>query len=405
MEAVVERKENCYGCTACSQICPHSAINMVKDGEGFLYSEIDQKACIDCKLCRKVCPYYSNTASTNECAQRYYAVQHRDRDVVAKSTSGGIFTALSDYILNRHGVVYGVAYEEGFVIAHNRAEDASARDRFCRSKYVQSNMKSVMSSILTDLCEGRRVMFTGTPCQVAGVRNYVLQKHKNLNGLFLCDFICHGVASPAVWRQYVDFLEERYKISLTTYHFRSKDSGWHANLPKIVMGDTNVSNDFQKKQSFFLLYATCYINRLCCYQCKYASYQRQSDITIGDFWNIGKIAPEMDDDTGTSQVLINTKRGQEWFEGCRDSIKLLECTKEDVWQPHLEYPNELPRGRIKFWEDFQSLPFGQVIQKYGKGSLVSKCKSIGVPIVKKLGLYTFAGKAYRWLFVRKGQKS
>ena len=157
-----------------------------------------------------------------------------------------------------------------------------------------------------------------------------------------------------------------------------------------------------KKKSFLLLYQTCFLNRPSCYSCKYTSYERCSDITLGDFWNIGSVYPEMDDDTGTSQVLINTLNGQKWFELCCNSLRYKECNKKDVWQPHLEYPtNANTNKRNKFWFLYNTAPFEKVLIKYGQGDIIAKCKNFAVPLVKKLGLYVLMGKIYRLIFVRK----
>lgn len=400
MDWIVEKKEQCYGCSACFNICPKDAITMKKDQEGFQYPQICQEKCVSCKLCQKVCPFYKEEIEC-EYQQRYYAVQSKDRELVLKSSSGGAFTILSDYVLKQGGVVYGVAFNELFVVEHERAVDADTRNKFCSSKYVQSDMKRIMEDIISDLELGKIVFFTGTPCQVAGVRSFVVQKRKSLEGLILCDFICHGVASPEVWKEYVRFLECKYAKKLVKYNFRGKKRGWHNFFPVIEMEGSTVFEEERTQNSFMLLYKTCFINRPSCYQCKYTSYERVSDITLGDFWNVNKIAPEMDDNTGTSQVLINTGKGQLMFEQCKEEIEYHECHKKDVWQPHLEYPNEIPRGRELFWKDYHLLKFEKVIQKYGKGNFMSKCKGIAIPIVKKIGLYVLAGKIYKWLFVRK----
>lgn len=408
MEKVYAKKEQCYGCTACANICPQGAITMQEDKEGFFYPEICLNKCIDCKICVKVCPFHSEKKQ-EDYKQRYFAVQHRNPQIVMESSSGGIFTALSDCVLRTGGVIYGAGFSEGFIIRHYRALDEDTRNKHRGSKYVQSDMNRVMKEILEDLSAGKTVLFSGSPCQTAGVRNYILAKRKVLNNLLLCDFICHGVASPKVWRDYIKYLEKNCDGKLERYKFRGKREGWHNFFPLIEADGLDVSLRYRNKDSFFLLYATCYLNRTSCYSCRFTSYDRFSDITFADFWNVKEVAAHLDNNTGTSEVLINTRRGEEWFQRCISEIKFEECTRKQAWQPHLEYPNELPGKRAQFWQEYAERGFEETLHKYGKGNFMSKCKRIAMPIVKKTGLYVAAGKLYGFIFsgkaVRKNGKN
>ncbi len=405
MDKVYDQKKECYGCSACMNICPVSAIRMKQDKEGFFYPVIDHEKCVDCKMCIGICPFHQvleDPSVETQYAQRYFAAQHKDKNVVAKSSSGGMFTALSDCILAHNGVIYGVTFDNAFTVRHDRAENVEKRDSFRGSKYIQSDQRHVYKMILKDLTDGRKVFFTGTPCQVAGIRNYILLKRHTLDNLLLCDFICHGVASPQIWASYIDYFNQKYEGGLSYYEFRGKRDGWHERKPILESNGIDISPKYSKKKSFLLLYQTCFLNRTCCYSCKYTSYDRYSDITLADFWNVGSVCPEMDDDTGTSEVLINTENGQKWFDLCSNAIKIQECTRKDVWQPHLEYPtNAAPPKREKFWAAYETLPFEQVLNKYGQGDIITKCKNFAIPIVKKLGLYVLAGKLYQKIFVKK----
>ena len=400
MHSVYRKKESCYGCTACENICPKNAIVMKADEKGFLYPEIDMDKCVDCGMCEKVCPYNCELGKT-EFQQKYYAVQHKNAEVVYRSSSGGFFTALSDQILEADGVVYGAYFDEGFTVRHARACDKKMRDKFVGSKYVQSDMAGIMHALAQDLELGKTVLFIGTPCQVAGVSSYVEKKRDSAMNLLLCDFICHGTSSPLVWKDYVNYISEKYKGGMTTYLFRGKKKGWHQWYPIIMNKDRDLSEIYRRKDSYILLYQTCFINRESCYTCKYTSYNRMADVTMADFWNVGKVSSEMDDNKGTSEVLINTKKGQEWFEKCKKDIRYVECSREDVWQPHLEYPNAIPAKRDAFWNEYRSKNFDEVITKYGKGDFMTKMKNFVTPIAKKIGIYVLLGKLYRLVFVRK----
>ncbi len=395
-----EEKNNCCGCTACMHICPVEAIEMKEDEERFFYPSVDQGKCIGCGKCVAVCPFLVDKKDQINIKQQYYAVKHKNNEIIEKSSSGGVFTAISDVILQRAGVIYGAAFTEGHVIRHERAETEAGRNRFRGSKYVQSDMGSVMDQVRNDLEANRWVLFSGTPCQVEGVKNYLSGKHINSNKLILCDFICHGVASPGVWKKYVNFLCKKYKNEMITYIFRGKEYGWHNPSPQIIVGNQDVSWEYKGKRSFLKMYVTCYITRNCCYNCKWTSYSRVSDITLGDFWNIGSIAPEMDDNKGCSSMIINTKKGEAIFRECELALKLIECGKEDVWQPHLEYANEIPKKRDSFWADFANKDFEEVLDIYGKGSLMGNCKKLLTPVIKKLGIYVWAGKLYKRFFVK-----
>lgn len=403
MDRVYKKKEECSGCTACENICPKQAITMVADEKGFCYPQIDAIKCINCGMCEKVCPYNCDLLQKGF-TQKYYGVQHRDADVVYKSSSGGFFSALSDVVLASGGVIYGASFDEAFVVRHACAVDKKERDKFLGSKYVQSDMTGILKALLQDLEEGKTVLFTGTPCQAAGVSSYIRKKRNSLDGLLLCDFICHGATSPSVWKAYIKFLSEKYEGGLISYQFRGKKQGWHQWYPIIKGKNNDLSETYRKKDSYILLYQTCFTNRESCYACKYTSYARVTDITMADFWNIGKIAPEMDDNKGTSEVLVNSEKGMEWFEKCKDSIRYVECSKQDVWQPHLEYPEAMPPKRAEFWKDFLEQDFENVISKYGKGNWMTKLKNFVTPIAKKIGIYVLLGKLYQMFFVRRGKK-
>lgn len=407
MDKIYNKKEECYGCNACLNICPTSAIHMEPDAEGFLYPVIDQQKCIQCKQCIKVCPIHNiikSDSTKKKFNQRYFAVQHTDKDVVEKSSSGGMFTALSDCVLAHGGIVYGAAFDMDFKVIHKRTNNIEIRNSLRGSKYIQSDMSTICQMILDDLSQNKLVLFTGTPCQVASVRNFILMHKHTLENLILCDFICHGVASPKVWSSYINYFNQKFKGGLCHYEFRGKKDGWHKWKPILCTYEKDISSEYSNKKSFLLLYQTCFLNRICCYSCKFTSYERCSDITLGDFWNISAICPEMDDDTGTSQVLINTETGEKWFELCFDTIKYKECSKKDVWQPHLEYPtNAASTKRKEFWTAYNSLPFEKILDKYGQGDIIAKLKNIAVPIAKKLGIYVLAGKLYQYVFIKKGR--
>lgn len=387
------KKQQCTGCGVCSVICPRAAIRMEADIEGFFYPAVTVSQCVECGLCKKVCSHYTKHLEKDHFHQLYYAAQHKDEDVLMGSSSGGVFTALAEAILDDGGVVYGAAFDGHFAVCHMKAESRASVEKFRGSKYVQSTVEDIVQMVLADL-EAGPVLFSGTPCQIDGVKNYVITKGGNLDQLFLCDVVCHGVSSPQIWKDYVEFLESR-EGKLTSYNFRNKDHGWHHLFPKIESNGINKSPKYKSRESYMKLYSRGAITRPSCYSCRYTAYERAADITLGDFWNIQSTAPEMDDNRGVSQVLINSAKGEYLWKKCTSVLTYKPCKKEDVWQPHLEYPIKRPHARDQFWKDYYEKKFQDIIRLYGKAPFTTRCRMILMPVIERLGLYVLAGKIYQ----------
>lgn len=224
----IEDPKNCCGCTACASICAHDAISMVPDALGFLYPKVDVAKCIECGLCEKVCQFNDNyDRSLNLGQPLAFAARHKDIDEVMKSRSGAAFVAISDYILEQGGVVYGAGYKDHFCVVHKRATTKEERDEFRGSKYVQSDLTGVFRSVKEDLKKGLTVLFSGTPCQTAGLNSFVGKKLRE--NLVLIDIVCHGVPGPYVWREYLAYLERKHGAKISSVDFRDKRKfGWKA---------------------------------------------------------------------------------------------------------------------------------------------------------------------------------
>lgn len=218
----------CCGCTACASICAHDAITMKPDKLGFLYPVVDTAKCTGCGLCEKVCAFHENyDKSLNLPLPDAYAARHKDMAEVETSRSGAAFIAISDYILENGGVVYGAGYTDHFRVVHKRATTKEQRNEFKGSKYVQSDLSGVFRQVKQDLRAGLTVLFSGTPCQTAGLHSYVGKKLRE--NLFLVDIVCHGVPSPFIWRDYISYLEKKHGSEICYVNFRDKDMfGWHA---------------------------------------------------------------------------------------------------------------------------------------------------------------------------------
>lgn len=400
---VYDDKLDCYGCSACKNVCPKYAINMVKGEEGFQYPIIDDKLCINCNLCRKVCPINKSiiiSTATKRAEQKIYAAKHQKLQVVLSSSSGGIFTALSDFILDKKGVVYGAAYDTGFRIVHKRITDNDNCDELRGSKYVQSDMSSIYRKIKADLNNGLYVLFSGTPCQNAALISYLGITNTKMDLLFTCDFVCHGTSSPKIWDDYISFIQDKFNDKIISFSFRSKKKGWRNFNIDIKLSNNVVSEKFYKKYSILKLYNSRLITRPSCYRCRYTSFERVSDITLADYWNIEHAIPEFNDNHGVSLVMVNSNKGFDLFNNISKTIHFVESNKNDAWQPHLEYPVKCPKLRNKFWDEYHSKGFSFIMKKYGQGTFSSLMIKRLTPIIKKVGLYAFAGKMYNKILKR-----
>lgn len=294
---------DCCGCGACRNICPKGAIKMEYDGEGFLSPRIDDALCIDCGLCKKACPAM-NASYANDKDPECFAIWADDA-VRMKSSSGGMFTLVADYIFSLGGVVCGAAYDENFFVEHICITDPADLDKLRGSKYVQSNTKQCYREIKQYLDADRYVLFTGCPCQVAGLYGYL---GKDYEKLYTLDLICHGTPSPLAFQKYIDDLHDREKIQ--TISFRDKAAfGWSTEM-NIFYKDGSKYLDTCGHDPYYRMFLPCLAMRRSCSTCKYTTLPRQADISIGDFWGISKHDPEFDDHKGTSLVLVNNDRGR-----------------------------------------------------------------------------------------------
>lgn len=331
----LENKGRCSGCTACAGICAHDAITMWPDSLGFLYPVIDESKCVDCGLCRKVCAFNDDyDRSLNMPVPEAYAVRHKETGEIMKSQSGAAFVAISDYILENGGVVYGAGYKDHFRVAHKRATTKEERDEFRGSKYVQSDLTGIFRSVKSDLEKGLTVLFSGTPCQTAGLSAYISDNLRER--LWLVDLVCHGVIGPRVWRDYLRYIERRYKKRLINVNFRDKRFGWHSCRSSFRF------NDGQTVSPRFHIYRNSLL-RPSCGACPFSSLRHPSDITIGDFWGIEKVDSQMGkDNAGVSLLLCNTRKGMELFTEVEHDIYFRDVKTENCLQPNLTSPTVIP---------------------------------------------------------------
>ena len=385
------RPEDCCGCTACQNVCPNKAISMQPDGKGFLYPNIDPALCINCGLCRRVCPMERKPLEEEPFAPNpiFIAVKHKSDAVRMQSSSGGMFTAVSDWILGQSGAVYGAAFDDEFRVCHRRAVTEVDRNAFRGSKYVQSDLGLTYNQVKSDISSGLTVLFTGTPCQIAGLRLFLASNRCNLSSLYLCDLICHGVPSPKLWEDYRLLLSKQYRSDFLSYTFRDKKQGWRDyNVEAIFKNEIVVSSD-TNSLIYIKLFAKDIDLRPCCYHCPFANLHRPSDLTIGDFWGIEKTIPDFEDDKGVSLALINTIKGHQMFQKIKRELDIREIEPEQGLQWNLKKPSSPSSLTEAFWLDYQKHGFQYVIKKYAEGGFKGEVKNIIKSILKTLGIYPF----------------
>ncbi len=337
-------RSNCTGCTACMSICPKQCISMERDEDYFVYPQIDLTKCINCGACERVCPIFVKKKCENE-LPKAFAAYSTDESIRMDSSSGGVFSEIAKYILEKRGVVYGATYNQFFEVCHIGINNINDLSKLRGAKYAQSNLGITFKEILEKLKEGQLVLFSGTPCQVAGLKNFI---GKDYDNLICVDFVCHGVPSPLAWKEYLKYQmrEENEETLPISVNLRDKSSGWsryrYSNVFQYPDGNIYISKS--DENLFMKLFVSDYINRVSCSQCQFKGYSRLSDFTLGDFWGIWDIDPKMDDDKGTSAVLIQSIKGKKVWEKIQQKLIYRDVTLKQVSQQN---PSLLVSSQIK----------------------------------------------------------
>ena len=337
-------KEECCGCRACEQICPTEAITMQADEEGFIYPVINHSKCIKCKKCLKICQMNGtprkNTAENFQ--SKAVVAYQKNAEVRMRSRSGGAFVAVSDVVLKEKGVVYGAAFNNDLNVQHMRAITTDKRDAFCGSKYVQSDTLSTFSDVFTDLKAGKKILFSGTACQIAGLYSYLAMKgiSTNYDNLITVDIVCHGVVSPQIWEENLKEISIKLGAMPTVANFRDKSFGWSTHIESYACEGKKITSERYTD----VFYENVYL-RPCCYHCQYASLDRISDITLADAWGIHRSMPEWDYEKGVSLLLINTAKGAQYLDKAQEDLISKEVSIENFMQPNLERPSSCPKNR------------------------------------------------------------
>ena len=378
----VKTKEDCCGCYACYNICPKECITMESDNEGFWYPKIDKDKCINCNLCEKVCPIINPVKRANS-KKIAYAGMNKDEQIRIKSSSGGIFSILAEYIIKNNGVVYGAGFDEDFNIKHKRILYNTDLDLLRGSKYVQSSIGDIYKQVKNDLESNMLVLFTGTPCQVEGLRSYLKKEYANL---ITMDFICHGVPSPLVWKKYLEEIKKSKQENIKNIYFRNKDIGWKVFSLKIIFDEKIYSNNLNNDLFMKGFLQDVYL-RPSCYSCKFKKINRISDITVADFWGIENILPKMDDDKGTSLIVVHSEKGKQLFDKLSEKMILNEVDLNEAikYNPSMISSVKYNEKRNSFFAELNSGKIlTDLIRKYTKISFEKQAKNKIKSIIKRL---------------------
>ncbi len=356
-------KADCCGCSACESICPKTAIKMQVDDKGFSYPFIDQLICINCGLCDKVCPIINHhTIVTDKFTQKIFGCSSKTDNDVKNSSSGGMFSVFSRFILSQNGVVYGAAWSDEMTVRHYRISDISELNKLRGSKYVQSDTRGIYQSIKQDLDDNQLVLFSGTPCQISALRLYL---RKNYTNLYTIDVVCHAVPSPLIFKDYIRNIERRYKKRVININLRDKSDGWSRDFhTKVFFDDGSYKYDTMTTNLWTRLYFSFCIDRDSCHQCKFTNYQRSGDITIADFWFMEEHHPDKHKPTGVSLAIVSTDKGMALFKEISNDIEYFETKREYSSQPCLKAPTTPSPNRDQFWDDYHSNGFRYVANKY-----------------------------------------
>lgn len=357
--------------------CPHGAIAMGQDGEGFCVPAIDRSLCTECGLCDRTCPVLGHPPEIPGGGTAYAVINH-DEEIRRESSSGGVFTALARQVLGRGGVIFGARYDENLEVVHGWAEDEAGLKDFRGSKYTQSRMENSFRECRDFLKTGRLVLFSGTPCQIAGLVAYLREPYENL---ILIDFICHGVPSPKVWQEYKKFHEKKSAARIVRTASRRKDCGWKQFSLAFTFGNASEYCQTLDRDWYLQLFLRDICLMESCYQCRFKTQpgcRRPSDITLADFWGVQHEYPELDDDGGTSLVVAHSERGRQLLAGLENCLAK-EIPLESGMRHNPSYCTAVkrPNGRDTFFTDLQkveegTMDFQRLFKKYGLDSLTKR---------------------------------
>ena len=389
----IQNKIDCCGCNACGDICVKNAITFKTDIEGFGYPKVDTGKCIDCGLCEKVCPIInSKNLKKNDSEKPLHTIAAINKNMKVRwdSTSGGAFSALAEVMYSQDGYVSGALYNDDFSVHNYVSNNPNDLEKLRSSKYLQSKAEGLYAEIRSLLKNGQKVLACGTPCQMAALRSFLQKDYENL---IIVDFICRGVNSPKVYRAYLDSLEKKYDSKVVYVKAKNKELGWRNLTRKVTFANGQSYYGVYMDDDFRRGYHTNVFCRPSCYDCKFKGFPRIADITIADYWGIEKVDKNLDNNIGTSMILLNSKKGESYFEEVKQYLEYKETPFEAILGGNKALTKSIEPAKIDrkaFFEDLDAHDFDYVTQKYYP---LNKDKSVGI----KKRLISIV-KIYRSLF-------
>lgn len=395
----LKTNKDCCGCQACEQICPKHCITMEYDIEGFLYPSINVDLCNNCSLCEQVCPIINQKNPSKPI--KAFAAKNKNEIIRHESSTGGVFSLIAENIINEGGVVFGVKFNKEWEVIHAYTDTIEGLSDFRKSKYVQSKIGNTFITVKRILKEGKKVLFSGTPCQIAGLKLFLQKEYDNL---LTVDLVCHGVPSPKVWNLYItELLQQKNNGSspnnsltfsdIKNISFRNKINGWKNFSVVIDMAterDPNFSliSETVDKNIYMKGFLRNIYLRPSCYACPCRFLKSGSDITISDFWSIGKFYPKSDDNKGINAILTNTTKGNVFFENLTN-IDSFETTYEKILigNQSLEHDSIEPKQRGSFFAQLDNSSIIDLIQKHTRPNTKQKIKRNLKQILVKVGLW------------------
>lgn len=386
-------KSQCCGCTACSSICPKKAIEMKQDEEGFLYPVVDKSKCVNCGLCDKVCPIKNNKKKSFE--QKGYILNNKDENIRKDSTSGGAFTPIAKYVLDNGGIVFGAAFDKDFRVIHTYVDNEKDLAKFRGSKYVQSYLGDSFKEAKDFLNSGRMVCFSGTPCQIEGLKSYLQKEYKNL---ITVDVMCHAAPSPLVWEKYLKYEMSKLKgTKIKNILFRDKSKyGYKYSMMTITTNNDEYSKGVESDPYLRAFFGDL-SDRPSCYDCKFKKQCHVSDFTIWDCFIVDNFDKNLDDDKGTSRILINTNNAKEIFEKIKNNFVYTEVEVSALVKNVKEmlHSVELNENRNKFFKELNMLDEKQFFEKWFPDNIKVKFERLIRITMAKTGIYKTVKKSVK----------
>ena len=385
----IKDKKDCCGCNACGDVCAHKAITFVTDNEGFWYPSVNKDLCTDCGLCEKVCPmlHIDKAKSFGQREPKVYGGYHKNIAIRFDSTSGGVFSALANAMYKQGGYVSGAVFNEDWTVSNYISNNKKDLARIRSSKYVESNAEGLYKEIKQLLRNGEKVLACGSPCQMAALRTYLGKEHENL---IIVDFLCRATNSPKAYRKYLDMLEELHGGKIVHIKAKNKDHGWRSLARKVVFDNGKVYYGEGHDDHYRRGYHWNYFERPCCYECKFKGLPRIADITLADFWGIERIDKSLDGNLGTSMVLVNTDKGQRFFDTVKGKMEIKEFDAQTAFRGNYNVimgdccPEPENYNREQIFKDMDTMRFDEVANKWWPDVKKKTARRINKATIKKV---------------------